>query len=219
MNQEWIKAKVINRQMLTDNVIELTIETYQEVQVIPWQWALFLFEDEQWPFQRAYSIVDFDTDNEKTMLVFAVKLSESGRWASVLKRTFIGSEVVIKGVFGHFILQDTQTPKVFIWTGIGITPVLNMAKHCITKKQLFFSLSNKKDLFYEDRIKKIHGLDYEIHLSRESVPGYTAGRIDVTSYTFAPETEFYLCWSPGVIDDIIKKLTVLGFTKIYSEKF
>jgi hypothetical protein len=33
--------------MLTDNVIELTIETYTEVTVIPGQWALFLFEDEQ----------------------------------------------------------------------------------------------------------------------------------------------------------------------------
>jgi hypothetical protein len=68
-----------------------------------------------------------------------------------------------------------------------------MAKHCTTQKQLFFSLSNKKDLFYEDRIKKIHGLDYKIHLSRESVPGYASGRIDDTHYTFAPETEFYLC--------------------------
>ena len=35
MNQEGIKAKIINRQMLTDNVIELTIETYEEVKVIP----------------------------------------------------------------------------------------------------------------------------------------------------------------------------------------
>jgi len=47
MGLENIKAKIINRQMLTDNVIELTIETYKEVKVIPGQWAMFLFEDEQ----------------------------------------------------------------------------------------------------------------------------------------------------------------------------
>jgi hypothetical protein len=47
MSQEGIKAKVIYRQMLTENVIEFSIETYQEVKVIPGQWALFLFEDEQ----------------------------------------------------------------------------------------------------------------------------------------------------------------------------
>lgn len=82
--------------MLTEKVIELTIETYQEVKVIPGQWALFLFEDEQGPFQRAYSIVDQDTDNEKTMLIFAIKLSEMGRGATMIKNLHIGDEVMIK---------------------------------------------------------------------------------------------------------------------------
>lgn len=82
--------------MLTENVIEITIETYQEVKVIPGQWALFMFQDQEGPFQRAYSIVDRDTDNEKTMLIFAIKLSEDGRGASVLKKISIGDEVMIK---------------------------------------------------------------------------------------------------------------------------
>ena len=79
MQQEFVKAKIINRTMMTDDVLELTIETYQEVNVIPGQWALFVFNDEQGQFQRAYSIVDHDTDNEKTMLIFAIKLIENGR--------------------------------------------------------------------------------------------------------------------------------------------
>jgi hypothetical protein len=45
-----------------------------------------------------------------------------------------------------------------------------MAKYCTTKKQLFFSVSTKKDLFYEEKIKKIHDLDYNIYLSQESLP-------------------------------------------------
>ena len=47
MTEKGIKAKVINHQMLTDNIIELTIETYQEVKVIPGQSAMFVFEDNQ----------------------------------------------------------------------------------------------------------------------------------------------------------------------------
>jgi hypothetical protein len=35
MSEEGIRAKIINRQMLTDSVIELTVETYKEVKVIP----------------------------------------------------------------------------------------------------------------------------------------------------------------------------------------
>ncbi|MEI6774233.1 MAG: hypothetical protein WCL18_05595 [bacterium] len=56
---------------------------------------MFLFEDEQGPFQRAYSIVDQDTDNEKTMLVFAIKLSEPSRGSAMIKKALIGSEVMI----------------------------------------------------------------------------------------------------------------------------
>lgn len=96
MSEDYIKAKVINRQMLTDTVIEFSIETYQEIKVIPGQWALFLFEDEQGQFQRIYSIVDQDTDNEKTMIVFAIKLSEHGRGSAIIRKTPIGSEIKIR---------------------------------------------------------------------------------------------------------------------------
>ena len=205
--------------MLTDSVIEFTIETYQEVKVIPGQWALFLFEDEQWPFQRCYSIVDQDTDNEKTMLIFAIRLLDEGRWSAVIRKSTIGSEVSIKWIFGHFTLQDTQAPKIFIWTGIWITPLLNMAKYCTSEKKIFFSVSTKKGLFYEERIKKIHGLWYEIHISRESVPGYSSWRIDFTRQNLDVTSEFYICWRPEVVKDVIDKLTMLWCKKIYFESF
>jgi NAD(P)H-flavin reductase len=214
-----IKAKVINRQMLTDTVMEFCIETYTEVKPTPWQRALFAFEDEQGPFEMSYSIVDQDTDNEKTMLIFAIKLSEHGRGSAVIRRTPIGSEVIIKGVFGNFTLQNTQLPKVFIGTWRGIVPLINMAKYCTTEKHLFFSVSHKKDLFYEDRIKKIHGLGYEIFISQEAIPGYASWRIDLIKYHFDPNTEFYICWKPETVDDIVGKLNVLGYKRIYTEKF
>jgi NAD(P)H-flavin reductase len=180
---------------------------------------LFLFEDEQWPFQRIYSIVDYDTDNEKTMLIFAIKLSDQGRWSTLVRKTQIGSEVTIKGVFGNFILQNTQLPKVFIWTWAGIVPLINMAKYCMTEKQLLFSVSNKKDLFYEDRIKKIHGLWHDIYITQENIPGYHYGRIDFAKRHFDSNTEFYLCWKPEIVDDIIKNLTLLWYKRMYIEKF
>jgi len=205
--------------MLTDTVLELTIETYQEVKIIPGQWALFLFEDEEGPFQRAYSIVDQDTDNEKTMIIFAIKLSTNGRGSATLKNLHIGNDVVLKWVFGNFVLQETQLSKVFIWTWTGIVPLLNMAKYCMTEKDLFFSVPTKKDLFYEDRIKKIHGLWYKIHITQETIPGYDSGRINFIKQNFAPTTEFYICWSPDAVDAMVWDLTILGYKRIYTEKY
>jgi len=226
MSEGGIKAKVINRQMLNDTIMEFTIETYQEMNVIPGQWALFLFEDEQWTFQRSYSIIDHDTDNERTMLIFAIKLIENGRASTVFKNTHIGDEVMIRWIFGNFAIQNTQLPKVFIWTWVGIAPLLNMAKYCTTKKQLFFSVSYKTDLFYEDRIKKIHDLEYTMYLSRENtiseqqsrLAHYSAGRIDLTKHHFDHDTEFYVCGRPEVMENIISSLTLLWYTRIYTEK-
>lgn len=219
MTQEGIKAKVINRQMLTENVMEFSIETYEEVKVIPGQRALFLFEDEQWLFERTYSIVDQDTDNERTMLIFAIKLSDHGRGSAMIRKTQIWSQITIKWIFGNFVLQTTQLPKVFIWIEAWIVPILNMAKYCTTEKQLFFSVSYKKDLFYEDRLKKIPGLGYDVYISQESVPGYISWKIDLIKQHFDPNTEFYLCWQPEIVDDIVGKLTVMGYKRIYVEKF
>lgn len=219
MSEHIIKAKVINRTMLTEEVMQFTIETYQEVYVIPGQWALFLFEDEQWIFERSYVVVDQDTDNERTMLIFAIKLSDQGRGSAVIRKTPIGSEVSIKWIFGNFVVQDTPFPKVFIGTGMWILPLLNMAKYCMTEKQLFFSVSYQKDLFYEDNIKKIHGLGHKIYISQESIPWYSSWRIDLTKEHFDPNTEFYLCWKPETVDDILQKITLLWYKRVYVEKF
>jgi NAD(P)H-flavin reductase len=108
---------------------------------------------------------------------------------------------------------------VFIGTWVWIVPLIDMAKYCTTEKYMFFSVSHKKDLFYEDRIKKIHGLVYEIYISQESLSGYSSWRIDLVKHHFDPNTEFYLCWKPETVDDIVSKLTVLGYKRIYTENF
>ncbi|MEI7920253.1 MAG: hypothetical protein WCH65_09295 [bacterium] len=97
--------------------------------------------------------------------------------------------------------------------------MINLASHCSTKKLLLFSVSHKKNLFFEERIQKIHGLDYKIYLSQENISGYVPGRIDVTSLDFAPNTEFYICGRPETANSIIEKLTAMGHTTIYTEKF
>jgi ferredoxin-NADP reductase len=186
---------------------------------LPGQWALFMFEDEQWQFQRSYSIVHHDIDNEKTTLVFAIKLSENWRGSTIIRRLSLWSSVLIGWIFGNFSVQNTLLPKVFIGTWIWILPLLSMAKHCMTKKQLFFSISHKKDLFYEDRIREIPGLFYKIHISQESIPWYESWRIDFIQQHFDPNTEFYLSWKPETIENIIEKIKFLGYKRIYVENF
>lgn len=113
----------------------------------------------------------------------------------------------MKGVFGEFLLQETDAPKIFIATGIGLTPLINMAKHSESKqKKLYFSVREAKDIFYEDRIKEIHDLSYEIHTTQEEVPGYIFGRLDIDKADIDPNAEIYVCGKPEVVDAIIQAL-------------
>lgn len=214
-----IEAQVINRQMLTEHVIEFTIEIFSEIKISPGQRALFAFEDEQWPFQRSYSIVYHITDNDTTTLVFAIKLSENWRGSKILRKLSPWSSIAMVWIFGNFVIQATSLPKVFIGMWIWIIPLLSMAKDCMTAKKMFFSVPHKKDLFYEDKIKKILGLVYKIYISEETIAGYFSGNIDFFQEYFDPNTEFYLCWETKKIDNIIEKLKKLGYKRIYDEKF
>lgn len=211
--------KIINHRQLTYDVVEFTLETNQEVSVLPGQRALFQFSDEQGSFNRAYSIVEHDTDNEKTVLIFAIKILPEGRSWKILQQLKIGDFIIIKWVYGKFVLQKTQAPKVFIWTWTGIAPLLNMASHYEGEKTLLYSVSYSKDLFYEDRIKKIHNLKYTIHVTREEHQEYAYGRIHITEKEFSPDTEFYICGGPDVVVSLVKMITESWYKNIFSEKF
>lgn len=217
---EGMMAKIINRKMLTYNILELTLEVHQELKIIPGQWALLTLKDNEWYFNRPYSIVDFDVDEGSTMIILVVKLI-NGRWTSLLQQTHIGDSINIKGIYGTFILQNNDLPKIFIGTWTWLAPLMAMAKRCESQKQLFFSVPYTKDVFYEEKMNDIPNLTCEIHTTREEHPvwEYHRGRIDWETVQFPSPCEIYVCGWPNIVEDIIQNLQKLGHKNIFSEKF
>lgn len=130
--------------------------------------------------------------------------------------------VRIRGIYGSFVLQTgSEAPKVFIATGTGLAPVYNMIKSLPdhTKKALFFSVSTQADLFYVEQLRAIPNLILSIHVTREQVPGYQSGRVDVASIDVGDTVEWYLCGNPSMISEAREKLSAKQFTKVYSEEF
>lgn len=85
-------------------------------------------------------------------------------------------------------------------------------------KTVFFSVSKKDELFYEDILASIPNTTTIISLSREEVPGYLFGRIDL-SHDFARETEFYLCGNPAMVQEKKRELTDRGYVHVFTEVF
>lgn len=71
---EGMQARIINRKMLTHDILELTLEVHEELKIIPGQRALLMLKDAQGYFPKSYSIVDFDVDEGTTLFVLGIKL-------------------------------------------------------------------------------------------------------------------------------------------------
>ncbi|MEI6711736.1 MAG: hypothetical protein WCK88_06205 [bacterium] len=127
----------------------------------------------------------------------------------------------MRGIFGQFILAHTLAPKIFIATGTGLAPIVNMIRTLpdTIKKSLYFSVSTQADLFYAEELRAIKNLDLHICVSREEVTGCEFGRINIDAVEAPLETEWYLCGNPKMVEENITKLNQRGYTQIHHEVF
>ena len=213
-------AKILSKTMLTDEMLELKLET-SKIDSLPGQWMFINYLGLEKPFKRAYSIANSETQGEVSILTFLIKLVDNGQGSNQLKILQIGAEVGLEGPNGHFTLKNTQNPKVFLSTGSGLAPCYRMAKEdqSWAKKWFFFSVSYEKDLFYTKEIKALNIEETHISVSREDVANYEKGRIQIDEIDFAPETEFYICGVPLMVKDFMTKLRARGYSNIYVEAY
>lgn len=212
-------AKVISFTMMTSDVVELMLSIKETPVYHPGQRALLTLKAGETEIKRAYSIVNYKKVADETQLTFAIKILPDGKGTQSIKTLRVGDSIPLNGIFGAFVLQETDAPKVFVGTGTGIAPIIAMAEATKTPKILYFSVSYEVDLFYKDRIRSIQNLTSHIHVSREVVADCEPGRIELTSEEFLPESEFYLCGNPNTVKLFKATLTERGFTKIYTEMY
>ncbi len=86
-------------------------------------------------------------------------------------------------------------------------------------KILLFGVQDAASLFYTELLKNIPRLTTHTFLSREELPGFKYGRIDISKFNFSKESEFYMCGNPAMIEKTTMDLKAQGFTKIYYEQF
>lgn len=207
--------KLINKKNLTNDVFELTFELNENFTYKNWQFITFILA---WIWWRAYSILDiYDEKN----IVLIIKRLENWRWWS---KFICDSQIwdILKWVWPawHFTLQENNKNKLFLWTWVGFVPLYNQIIWSLEKKQdceikFIFWVRNKEGIFYYEELKNIKkeysNFSFEYFLSKDSLDWFNSWRI--TNYLNIENIwnfqEFYICWNPLMIDDVVKKLKEL----------
>lgn len=211
------QSEIVSLKYLTQDTIELKVDLKDELNYISWQFLNFCLIDDNWPFNRSYSIAN----KVWNIYTFLIKLKIDWRAWILLKSKKVWDKLDYTFISWTFKLQNNDNTKVFIATWTGLSPIYSMLLNTNEniKKELYFWVATQKDLFYIEELSKIKNLKLNIFLSREKVDWYNYWRINLENISFEANSEFYICWNPWVVFDSKKTLLTKWFTQIFTEEF
>jgi ferredoxin-NADP reductase len=216
-----------NKRNLTSDVFLLEFETKESLDFIAWQFITFLLP--KTGFRRAYSVLQ----KQKNIWRFIVKRLENGRWGSIeLCDLELWSEIPWVGPVWHFVLSEKNNNKLFIATGTGMVPIYSMIEKLSLDSYsqkiwlLYGNRSQSENYFTQefwDLWKNIPNFEFLSCLSWENIIWFTHGRVTtlLTLEMIQKYDEFYICWSPAMVDDVKNILEQNNVKKenIFFEKY
>lgn len=180
-----------------------------------------------------YSITTSPSAGKRVGL--AIKTSSSHPVTRWLHAAHEGDEVNITRGQGPFVfLPDMGEDIVLIGGGVGITPLLSIFRHVRdvspeTHATLYYSVSQPEEILFraelEESARRHNHLSLELTVTQPCADwqGQT-GRINkhkLAALNAPPNTLFYLCGPPGMVEDISAMLAELGVSpsRIIFEKW
>lgn len=162
-----------------------------------------------------------------------MKRLENGRWGSKeLCDLELWSEIPWVGPVWHFVLSEKNNNKLFIATGTGMVPIYAMIEKLSLDSYpqkiwlLYGNRSQSENYFTQefwDLWKNIPNFEFLSCLSWENIIWFTHGRVTtlLTLEMIQKYDEFYICWSPAMVDDVKNILEQNNVKKenIFFEKY
>ncbi len=229
-------AKLIKREQLTHDVIELTLETNENIEFQAGQFITIKIDDKTPPCFRAYSINSEPRENSQNFEV-CLKIVPNGRGSNWLNSLKVGDEFNFLGPNGKFVFgTPAEKTVLFVATGTGLAPFKSMiidqlqSKTSQQKLHLLFGVRNEKDIFYQNLFENLaqehENFTFDLTLSRPDSKDWQGkhGRVTAILETLeldAANTETYICGLKAMIDDVTEILKKKGLPEesIHFEKY
>jgi len=227
------KAKIIEKNILTSDVVEFVFELEKKMEYTPGQFFSIKIEKDGKIQYRSYSIANHP-DDPANIIRMVIKLLDGGLASEYLRDKKVGEEVELRGSAGMFGYKSDNVKDIYlICTGTGIVPLMNILESQLTTGNqsninLIFGNRYNGDIFWEDNFKELSekypNFHYEITLSRPTDEwsghrGYVQELLtDKIDYN---NSHFYLCGIPAMVEETKNFLIEKNTPKenIFEEKY
>lgn len=130
----------------------------------------------------------------------------------------VGEEIIVKGPFGKFLLDENASEYVFLATGTGIAPLISMIRTLLAKNvsvpiTLYFGFRFPSQFMYEKELELLTqthpNFKMEIIASRPDEKWkYHTGHLQDTLKNFSSprlkQVKVYICGKPVVAEELVK---------------
>lgn len=167
---------------------------------------------------RSYSLCNAAEDNDR--YVIGVLKVEDSRGGSryVHEQLRVGAEIEISRPRNNFRLHEDALHTVLIAGGIGITPILSMARrlcglgHSI---ELLYCARSRREAAFVEEIDSL-GIQVKWHFDDEQDE-----RVDLAQFLASRrgDAHFYACGPTAMLDDFERLSNALGLTQVHLERF
>lgn len=221
--------KLIRKSEIADQTVAFVFEkpadfVFQAGQYVVMTIPTLTFPDDR-RGTRSLSIASAPYENE---LVFAMRITNSG-FKQTLNAMPLGGEVSVTQAIGHFVLDESDRPVVFLIGGIGITPARSILRQAVQdgiKRPFYLFYSNRRpqDASFANELQDFPELNYKCidtltnqeaadQCEWQEERGYIC---DTMLQKYLPEIKdpaYYIVGSPTFANAMIATLTGLGVDK------
>ena len=205
------------KRVIARDVYEIAMTKPADFTFKPGQFVLFdvpLVDNPADVQTRAFSIASTPSESE---LLFAIKLVPGGRASRWVKEMVEeGSEIVIKGPFGNFLLDPAPDRSLlFIATGTGIAPfraqIVDALQRGDTRRMdVIFGVRSEEDVFWVEEMESLAQKypNLFLHVTLSAPAGEWTGhrgRVQALAGQVVKEfanTLVYACGNPDMTKDI-----------------